>query len=215
MSPITASIDSMKTQKYVSPYLPAVFILSLLPSISFGFEWHGVFNIGHDFGGESVAKLDFEGGGTAKLKADEGLYLDIGYLVPFNQTFGRSLEWLTTVGIKVGEETASNGALKWKSIPVRTTLLARLGNYRLGGGLVYHTRSKSEATGAAGDYEIDFDEALGYELQIAYAPYHFTYSASGYQLGIRHTITDFETTIEGQSLSLDGSTTAVFMGYVF
>ncbi len=215
MPPITTAKNMMNLPKHALPLLSAVFILSLSPSISFGFEWHGVFNLGHDFGGDRVASLKFAGGGTAKLKTDEGFYLDIGCLVPFNQSFGRSYEWLTTVGVKVGEETASNGALEWKSIPVRTTLLARLGNYRLGGGLVYHTRSKFEATGAAGAYEIDFDDALGYELQIAYAPYHFTYSASGYQLGIRHTITDFETTIEDRSLSLDGSTTAVFIGYVF
>ena len=146
-------------------------LLCPLPS-TYALENHVVINMGYDFGGEDLVNVQFSSGDSGEIRTDEGFYIDLGSLTVFTKT----LYLQTTIGFKAGAEEALNGELSWKSMPLRSALLFRTGNYRLGGGLVYHMDPVLKTTGAPGDTKVKFGNTPGVEFLAIYAPYRFTYS---------------------------------------
>ena len=72
-----------------------------------------VVQMGLDFGGDTLAKAKFKGGGTDTIKAGEGFWL-AGGIVGIVKNF----ETQFTIGYKSDSSTASNGSMDFSRIPV-------------------------------------------------------------------------------------------------
>jgi len=160
---------------------------------------------GYDVGGEKLAKvLDEDGDTISKIRANGGLTFGAGIAVPL----GNVLEIQSSIGYKYRSQEAKNGDdVNWKSIPWETSILAHLGHFEVGGGLIYHLSPAYDFNINSSTADIDFDNALGYQAQAAYL---IETSAGGdVAVGLRYTGIDFE----AEKTTLDGDSIAFFVKY--
>ena len=168
---------------------------------------HPVVGLGYDLGGEKVGSALFEDGTKENLHANEGIQFVGGFTIPLMT----ALRLQSTIGYQVGGTDADNGKMTWSSFPWETTLLAQLGNIRIGGGTVYHLSPEFKTSGFLADLgDFKFDDTLGYQAQIAWSP-NRRLSAGQYNIGIRYSSVEFKR----NDLKVDGDSTGIFVNYLF
>jgi len=154
-------------------------------------DW--VVQMGLDFGGDTLAKAKFKGGGTDTIKAGEGLWLT-GGIVGIVENF----ETQFTIGYKFDSSTASNGSMDFSRIPVELLWFYNKrndegyfsGTWRFGGGITYHINPELKGDGAAKKIDAEFDNALGFILEAGVI--FQTQDAIKPFLGLRYTFIDYE-----------------------
>lgn len=164
-------------------------------------------DIGYDFGGVELGEVYFGDGAKGVVRANEGLNLALGVALPLSET----IDLQTSIGLQWSEESADNGTMSWQSYPWQTLLVANLGRLSIGGGVVYHFNPQLETTGVLSPLgNVRFDDALGYQAQLAYA---FTDGAggNGFQVGARYTTIDFVS----DNAAVRGDGASVFVKFLF
>jgi len=157
---------------------------------------------GVDFGGETIATATFSGGSTESIKANEGAYVGGGVSIILDS---KNVEIETTLSVKYTSITASNGDITWTRYPLEVLAFYRMPKFRLGGGLTYHLSPKLKASGAAGNFNVNVDDALGLVLQ---ADYLFT---PKFSVGARYTILEYKA--NGVPAKSDG--VGITIGFIF
>ena len=162
-------------------------------------------NLGFDLGGEKLAKVIYEDGDTASIRVNEGGNISIGLALPL----GSGVDLQSSIGYQGINDPATNGEVSWRSFPWETSIIAHLDRFQIGGGVIYHLspRFKSEGDLSIGD--IEFDDSLGYQAQIAYLV--STSIAHGLTLGVKYTGIDFE----NNQRRTNGDSTAFFAKLYF
>jgi hypothetical protein len=131
---------------------------------------------GLDLGGDTMLAVD-----TQDIKAHDGFYLGGGLAI-----INRSVEYQFTAAFKYGVIAAEQGDVEWTRFPLEALAFYRLARVRLGGGLTYHLSPRIEASGAPGNPDVKFKNALGAVLQ---ADWMITDKIA---LGGRYTILEYE-----------------------
>jgi hypothetical protein len=133
---------------------------------------------GLDLGGDTMLAVD-----TQDIKAHDGFYVGGGLVLIDAQ---RRMEYQLTAAFKYGVIAAEQGDVEWTRFPLEALAFYRLPRGRLGGGLTYHLSPRIETSGAAGNPDVKFKNALGAVLQ---ADWLITDKIA---LGGRYTILEYE-----------------------
>ena len=154
----------------------------------------------YDVGGDELAKaIDKDGDTVSTARANQGITWGAGLVLPLS----RELSLQSSIGFKTHNQEAENGdEVSWKSFPWETSIIARLGQFELGGGVIYHLSPEFDADIKLSSENLEFDDALGYQAQAAYLVK--TSVGNGLALGLRYTGIDFEkgkTSINGDSIA--------------
>lgn len=157
---------------------------------------------GVHFGGDDIITATFTNGDTEKIKGGELLSLSVGLGMDVQE----NLEARLMAGIKFDTINAENGGVDFYRYPLEALLMYKAAEkVYLGGGLSYHLNPKISADGIATGSNIDFDNALGFVIEMDYV-----LSNGGY-LGIKFTSIDYEAF--GQSAS--GNSIGGLLGFRF
>ena len=180
----------------------ALAIAAAAPLGSHAVDVRPVFKGGADFGGETIATATFTNGSQKSIKANEGAYIGGGASILLDS---KDIEIEATLSYKYTSITASNGDVTWTRFPLEVLAFYRMPKFRLGGGLTYHLSPTLKASGAAGNFNVTVDDALGAVLQ---ADYLLT---PKFTLGGRYTILEYKA--NGVPAKSDG--VGITFGFIF
>jgi hypothetical protein len=136
---------------------------------------------GIDFGGDKMLTVVFTNGDTQDIRANDGFYLGGGLAI-----IDRNMEYHVTAAFKFAIIDADNGDVEWTRFPIEALAFYRFERARIGGGLTYHVNPKIETSGAIGNPDVTFKNALGAVLQ---ADWLITDKIA---LGGRYTMLDYD-----------------------
>ncbi|RUM92890.1 MAG: hypothetical protein DSZ28_09135 [Thiothrix sp.] len=162
-------------------------------------------SIAYDLGGDELAEVvDKDGDHLSTVRANGGITFGAGFVLPLSRNLGLQ----SSIGYKsYSEETKNGDEISWKSFPWETSIIAHLGQFELGGGVIYHLSPEYKSDVGRSSGNIDFDDALGYQAQAAYLIK--TSVGDGLSLGLRYTSIDFEK----NRLTLDGDSVGFFVKF--
>lgn len=157
---------------------------------------------GVHFGGDDIITATFTNGDTEKIKGGELLTVSAGLGMEVHE----NLEARFMAGIKFDSINAENGDVDFYRYPLEALLMYKAAEkVYLGGGLSYHLNPNISGDGIAANANIDFDDALGFVVELDYV-----LSNGGY-LGVKLTSIDYEAF--GQSAS--GNSIGGLLGFRF
>lgn len=202
-------------QQVVRIFLSAMLVFSgfmLVPATAQAMKFDGVARLGFDFGGDSLVKAYFSGGGSSEIKANDGMVLAGGFVMT-NDANTLALE--TTLGWKYKGIEASNQTYDFTRFPLEVVGIynLRLGNnsLRFGAGMTYHLSPKFSASGSLASGTVDFENAMG---TVALIETLISDNArSGMTLGLR--FTNIEYSVSGSASTISGSGVGLYIGGVF
>lgn len=120
---------------------------------------------GLHFGGDDLITATFTNGDTEKLKAGQLISLSAGLGI----NAAENLEARFMAGVKFDTINAENGDLDFYRYPVEALLMYKANEkVFIGGGLSYHLNPSISGDGVASNANIDFDNALGFAVELDY-----------------------------------------------
>src|SRR5262245_11094772 len=146
-------------------YRIAALALALVAAPSYAVGVNPTFKIGYDFGGDTLIEVQSSSGATRKLKAGQGLFLGAGASILSD---AKDLEGEVTLSYKYANITAQNGDINWSVLPLDGLIFYRMPNFRIGGGLTFHTNPTLKGSGAATGLQANYKDAAGLVLQADY-----------------------------------------------
>ena len=165
--------------------------------------------IGNDFGGDTIGEVWFDDGADGVVRANQGFEMDIGVSLPV----GAGLSLQSSIGVQWSERLAGNGSMGWQSFPWRNLLVAELGSWSLGGGVVYFIEPELSTDGVLAPLGgRRYDDALGYQAELAYRLFRNP-GGGGMAVGARYITVDFTTPEEEQPAR--GDSGGVFARFLF
>ncbi|MFV1883088.1 MAG: hypothetical protein ACMZ7B_01160 [Balneola sp.] len=130
-----------------------------------------------EFGGESVAEIQFEDGDTQDVYASQGGSIGIGAEVQFP-----SIDFLMlqgTIGIKYVTTQADNAHIRLTRFPIELTANWLItDDIKIGAGIAAHTNINFKADGIGPD--ASFDNAVGPLFEASYAGFGLRYTSMTY-----------------------------------
>ena len=181
--------------------LLAIFVVLLFYSVS-GYAKEWLFQAGLEHGGDEIVKTYYDNGDNQTIRGGGLLYLAVGGIFPTAPVSSPSLETQVSVGWKFDSSTAENGDVDWDRFPIELLQFHKTENWRFGGGLTYHLNPKLEGSGDASHIQADFDNALGYVVEVDYL------TNEELMIGVRATFIDYEV----NSVSVDGNSIGLLVG---
>ena len=163
-------------------------------------EGFGVFNA--EFGGDTLVEITYVDGSKADIDAGRGLVIGGGVNLGITPEIflQAAASWkFTTV------PQASNGDLTWTRFPLELSAFYKMDKIRVGGGIAYHMANKLKGTGIASAYNVDFDDALGFNLGVEYK------MSDKFAITSRYTIIDYS----ASGGSANGNSFGVGMNWYF
>lgn len=195
--------------------ISALLSLALAPFAAHAIEVNGIAKLGMDFGGDSMVKVVFVGGGTSEIRGNEGLLLGGGFSVTND---GRSFALDTTLGWKYAGINASNQTFDFSRYPLDVVAFYNIPfgskgkfNLRIGGGATYVINPTFSASGSLANGTVNFDNALGMVGQVD-TVIKFN-RRLGINAGLR--LTNVEYSVKGVAGSINGSGAGLFVAFVF
>ena len=157
---------------------------------------------GLHIGGDDLGAATFTSGDREKLKAGELISLSAG----LGFEVSKDIESRFMVGLKFDSIDAENGSVDFFRYPLEALLMYKASEEILiGGGLSYHLNPSISGDGFAAGADVDFDNALGFVLELDYL-----LSNGGY-LGVKLTSIDYEVA----DVSVSGSSIGGILGFHF
>jgi len=151
-------------------------------------------------GGDKLATVQFNDGGTSSIYAGNSVFGDVGVL----HTFGYSgFSFKGTLGYAFDNVHASNGNFTFDYMPIDLMGVYNIGDHHIGAGLTYHANPKLTLDGFGPD--ADFDSATGVVLQYQYWLFAVRYT------NIRYKVSSFC----NAKCSYDGSSLGFVFSYAF
>ena len=161
------------------------------------------FSFGLDFGGDTMVTVIYTDGHDNDIKAGELAYFNAGVIIPNGTS---DFETQFTIGWKFDKSSADNGDVSFDRFPIEMLEFYKLGRFRFGGGLTYHLNPSLDGDGVASAIEADFDDALGFVLQV-----DFLFRQGS--VGLKYT--DIEYQVEGSEVDVDGNSIGIVFGLRF
>lgn len=175
-------------------------------------EVRGIAKLGFDFGGDTLVTAVYTSGTTSKIKANEGMYLGGGVSL---LTSGKSMSFDLTAAWKFTSIDATNQTFDFTRFPLEALAFYNFSGdhgVRLGGGLAYQLNPKFKASGSLANGTINFDNAVGYVVQLDYLAKSHPNARGGINWGLRYTAADYEA--DGVPTA-SGDGLGIFMAGVF
>ncbi len=184
-------------------------VLSLLAASTFSFANEPVspaekdvnfgLHFGIGFGGDTLAKFQFDDGSTEEVKAGNGLIFGASVQNRLNEAGETPLFAKVAFSYMFDSVNASNGDAKFSRYPLDVLLLTQSNNISFGGGLTYHLSPSLSVNAPNLNGEVTFDDALGFKIE---ANFHFSkQNFANSSLGLEYSSIDYE--LDGYSY--DGS----------
>jgi len=147
-----------------------------------------------DFGGETLATVDYEDDYSQDIRAGQGLALSVGGW--FRPIESSTLEIQASLGYKYETTFASNADISFSRTLLQLEALYRFPNgFFIGAGLMRHNSPKLEGDDFFGD--IRFDDATGFNVEAGWRWISLHYT------GIDYTIDEFDVEdIDGNSIGI-------------
>ena len=158
--------------------------------------------LGIDAGGDELVEVQFDNGDKQEIDAGGLIHFAVGGVFPTAATAYPNLETQLSIGWKFDNSSAKNGDVDWDRYPIELLQFHRTENWRFGAGITYHLNPKLEGSGDASHIQADFDDALGYIVEIDYL------TSSNSILGAKFTFIDYEI----NATSLSGNSVGVVLG---
>ena len=165
------------------------------------FYW--TISLGLDFGGDTLVTMIYTDGHDSDIKAGELFHFNAGVIIPNGTT---DFETQFTIGWKFDKSSAENGDVSFDRFPVEILEFYKLRRFRFGGGITYHINPSLDGDGFASGIEAEFDDALGFVLQVDYMFRQFS-------VGLRYT--DIEYEVKDSGVDVDGNSIGIVLGLRF
>jgi hypothetical protein len=207
------------TMRYPPSRLPrfftwAVFLAGLAAApLAHAQRAHVLVGMGMDFGGETLLEVTYTDGSRDELNAGTGVAFALGGVfspAPFGD---HGVEFQLQAGVKGWNITeAENGSATIVRWPLEALLLYKYmpSSIRLGAGVVCHLGTTLSTTGVLGDADIGFSPALGWVVQLDWAP---ATSRFGMILGLRYVGVSYA--VSGGGLHIDASNIGLTLALTF
>jgi hypothetical protein len=170
------------------------------------FDW--VVGLGADFGGEELGRLYYTDGSSASVKANNGIALYIGAIIPNRKDSPFSTH--LTLGYKFGGPRGTNGDITWSAIPLEGIEFYHTHSMRLGLGLSYHFRPQLSVNLPSSSYTSKYDNAIGLIAQIGWAPV-----GGHFNVDLRYTSIKFQQSDVPGAPTVDGSVAGIYTNFRF
>jgi hypothetical protein len=168
-------------------------------------EIKGVFEIGGDFGGDTLGTVVYKDGTTTDVKVSDSLVLNVGAVV----TNG-SFETQASLGYKFSGPGAKDGTITWHSIPLELLEFYRVSVARMGLGLSYNINPSLVIDVPGTRQTYNFENALGTVVQIEWAPLKETYS-----LALRYTFIQYKQSGVSNPREIGGNMVGMYVNHYF
>ncbi len=139
-------------------------------------------HFGYGFGGETLVDT-----GEDELKSGSGLLFGAFTQVPLTSDNSQSLFAKLGMSYMRDSVSATDGDASFDKFPIDALLMTQVNNLKFGAGLTYHLNPTYEEDSAFGDYEVEFDNALGFIVEA-----DLTIPNSSIEFGLRYTKIDYE-----------------------
>ena len=156
-------------------------------------------------GGDELVNVTFVGGMEQSMKAGGLISLSVGLISEIDET----LELRTTLGYKFDSITMENGDLDFSRYPITAMLFNKGEKFSMGIGTTYHLNPKFKSSGFAGNFTVDFDNAIGFIAEVDYKLNERAY------VGIQLTTIDYEVNTTLGSDKVNGNSFGVVTGARF
>lgn len=148
------------------------------PSGPHRFGW--VLEGGIEYGGDVLVTLLFDDGSEQDILAGQGGTVAFG--VDYRLRSMPQVGIRTTAGIKFTSNASDNADISFIRFPIEVVGSYYLpNNWRVGGGLAYHTGVSFNGDGFVPD--VDFDPAAGLTLEVGWKAFALTYTSMEYSVG--------------------------------
>lgn len=174
-------------------------------SVSAG-EFRPIVGLGYQGGGEKLLTVYFTDGSDEAIEANGGFFFNAG--VSYDLTEQYIVQ--SMLGYQSDTANAENGDVAWSSFPWETSLLMRVNQFLVGGGIVFHLSPELTSSGIVSlGKDLSFDTALGTQVQAAWTsdPSH----GREFQIGLHYQMIDFKY----NATTFDGNTLGAFLRYKF
>lgn len=169
-------------------------------------EW--VIGLGMDFGGEELGKLYYTDGSSASVKANNGIAINAGAIIPNGKNSPFSTQ--ITLGYKFGGPRGDGGDVTWSAMPLEVIEYYRSNNMRTGLGISYQIRPQLSVNLPASSYTDSYNNAIGFIAQVGWAPVREHYSVD-----LRYTSIKFQLSGVQDAPMVDGSVAGLYASYRF
>ena len=121
--------------------------------------------MGFTHGGDELAETEFTDGTSEKIRAGGLVAFVAGVDYRINQQFSVQ----GNIGFHVDNSTAENGDVHFRRYPIELLAYYHLSpQWRIGGGVRFVNSVRGKASGAAGNYNIEFDNTTGGVIEAEY-----------------------------------------------
>ncbi len=158
-------------------------------------------HFGYGFGGETLVDT-----GDEELKAGSGLLFGGFVQVPLTSNNAQPVFAKLGMSYMRDSISASDGDASFDKFPIDALVMTQVNNVKFGAGLTYHLNPTYEEDSDYGDYEVEFDNALGFIVEG-----DLTLPNSSVEFGLRYTKIDYEV----NGIEFDGNGFALTMGSTF
>jgi opacity protein-like surface antigen len=126
---------------------------------------HVFLGSGLTFGGDKLAKLEYDNGTDSSVTAGGLVQLTGGVEYRINSDFALQ----TSVGYHVSDATARDGSIRFTRMPIELIAYYSITpEWRIGAGARHVSNAKLKASGAAGRGQVDFDDTVGALVEAEY-----------------------------------------------
>jgi hypothetical protein len=175
------------------------------PGMTQADEIKGVFEIGGDFGGDTLSTVVYKDGTTTDVKVNDSLVLNVGAVLVYD-----AFETQATVGYKFSGPSAKDGTITWHAIPLELLEFYRVSAVRMGLGLSYNINPSLVIDVPGTRQTYNFENALGTVVQVEWAPVKETFS-----LALRYTFIQYKQSGVSNPREIGGNMVGMYVNHYF
>lgn len=164
-----------------------------------------IIQVGYDWGGTTLATIHHDYESDYKIRAGEGLNLEVGAAVD-----SPNLELQFLIGYRFDTDSASNGDVTWDTIPFTALGMFKNKQWKFGGGVTYHMNPELSGSFSGYDRGEYFNDSVNDQYENSFgAVAKIQYRASNsFDIGLKGTFIEYKLkndntqTAKGNSIGL-------------
>ena len=167
--------------------------------------------VGYDWGGTTLATIHHDYESDYKIRAGDGLNLEVGATVD-----NPNLELQFLVGYKFDTDSASNGDVTWSTIPFTAIGMFKNREWKFGAGVTYHLNPELSGSFSGydrGEYFNDtvndeYENSIGAVAQIQYR------ASDSLDIGLKGTFIEYKLKKDNSQIA-KGNSIGIVATYTF
>lgn len=198
----------MINQLHINKYLFALAMLllnSIGSSTAQADELKGIFSLGSNFGGATLATLAYTDGTTTDIKVNNSLAMNVGAV-----RVDESFETQATIGYQFSGPIAKDGSISWNAIPVELIEFYRVDLVRMGLGLSYNINPQLTIKVPGTNKTYSFENAFGTIVQIDWSP-----PKQLFNIAFRYTAIEYKQSGVNNPRGIGGNAAGIYINYYF